>query len=34
LLDERASTAAGFLRRALAFYQSHGITAKRLMTDG
>ena len=31
--DERAATAVGFLRRALAFYEQHGISAKRLMTD-
>ena len=31
--DERAATAVGFLERALAFYEQHGITAKRLMTD-
>jgi transposase InsO family protein len=31
--DERATTAVGFLRRALAFYAAHGITAQRLMTD-
>jgi transposase InsO family protein len=31
--DEKAATVTGFLERALAFYESHGITAKRLMTD-
>jgi len=31
--DERASTAVGFLRRALAFYRARGITVQRLMTD-
>jgi transposase InsO family protein len=31
--DERAATAVGFLRRALAFYERQGITGKRLMTD-
>jgi transposase InsO family protein len=31
--DERAETVTGFLERALAFYASHGIEAKRLMTD-
>jgi len=31
--DERAVTAVGFLERALAFYEQHGITGKRLMTD-
>ncbi len=33
LPDETATTAIGFLRRALAFYRSHGITVERLMTD-
>jgi transposase InsO family protein len=33
LPDERATTAIGFLRRAIAFYRSHGITVERLMTD-
>jgi transposase InsO family protein len=33
LCDEKASTAIGFLRRALAFYQAHGIHVQRLMTD-
>jgi len=31
--DERASTAVGFLERALAFYAQQGITGKRVMTD-
>ena len=31
--DQRAATVVGFLERALAFYASHGITTKRLMTD-
>ena len=31
--DQKATTVVGFLERALAFYTSHGITAKRLMTD-
>jgi len=31
--DQRAATVVGFLERALAFYASHGIVAKRLMTD-
>ena len=31
--DQRAVTVTGFLERALAFYERHGITAKRLMTD-
>ena len=33
LTDERATTAAAFLRRALAFYRRHGITVERVMTD-
>jgi len=33
LPDEKATTAIGFLRRALAFYRSHGITVEGLMTD-
>ena len=31
--DEKATTAIGFLRRAVAFYRSRGITVQRLMTD-
>jgi transposase InsO family protein len=31
--DERAETVTGFVARALAWYQAHGITARRLMTD-
>ena len=31
--DQKAVTVVGFLERALAFYASHGITPKRLMTD-
>jgi transposase len=31
--DEKAKTAIGFLRRALAFYAAHGIEVQRLMTD-
>jgi transposase len=34
LTDETARTAVGFLRRALAFYASYGITVERLITDG
>ena len=34
LPDEKATTAVAFLRRALAFYQRHGISAQRVMTDG
>ena len=33
LADEKASTAAAFLARALAFYARHGITVERVMTD-
>lgn len=33
LPDEKATTAIGFLRRALAFYRSYGITVERVMTD-
>jgi transposase InsO family protein len=33
LADERGETAVGFLRRALSFFASHGITVKRVMTD-
>jgi transposase InsO family protein len=33
LADEKAKTVIGFLRRAVAFYRSHGITVERLMTD-
>jgi transposase InsO family protein len=33
LADEKATTAIGFLRRALAFYRSHGIEVEALMTD-
>jgi len=31
--DEKAETVTGFLERALAYFDQHGITAKRLMTD-
>jgi transposase InsO family protein len=31
--DEKAATVTGFVQRAFAFYDSHGITAKRVMTD-
>jgi transposase InsO family protein len=31
--DQKAVTVAGFLERALAFYASHGIRPRRLMTD-
>jgi transposase InsO family protein len=33
LADERGQTVAGFLRRAVAFYASHGIRIERVMTD-
>jgi transposase InsO family protein len=33
LPDEKATTAIGFLRRALAFYRSHGIDVEGVMTD-
>jgi transposase InsO family protein len=33
LSDETATTAIGFLRRAVAFYRRHGITVERLLTD-
>src|SRR3954468_10787232 len=31
--NEKATTAIGFLRRAVAFYRRHGITTERLITD-
>ena len=33
LPDEKAKTVIGFLRRAVAFYRSHGVAVERLMTD-
>jgi transposase InsO family protein len=33
LADEKATTVAGFLRRAVGFYRSHGIRVERVMTD-
>jgi hypothetical protein len=33
LTDEKATTAVGFLPRAIAFYRSHGVRVERLMTD-
>ena len=33
LEDEKATTAAGFLRRAVAHYRAHGIRVERLITD-
>jgi transposase InsO family protein len=31
--DERATSAVGFLRRALAFYRRHGVSVEAVMTD-
>jgi len=31
--DERASTAAGFLRRAVRFFARHGVEVERVLTD-
>ena len=33
LPDQKGSSAAGFLRRAIAFYARHGIVVERVMTD-
>src|SRR3954449_2712850 len=33
LNDEKAETAIGFLRRAVEFFERHGITVERVMTD-
>jgi transposase InsO family protein/transposase-like protein len=33
LTDEKATTAIGFLRRAIAFYQRHGMQVQELLTD-
>jgi len=33
LADEKAITAVGFLRRAIAFFEQHGIEVERLITD-
>jgi len=33
LTDEKATTAIGFLRRAVAYYQRHGIRVERVLTD-
>jgi transposase InsO family protein len=33
LPDQKAATAIGFLRRALAYYQRHGIRVERILTD-
>ena len=32
--DECATTVTGFVERALRFFEQHGITSRRLMTDG
>jgi transposase InsO family protein len=34
LADERATTTTAFFQRALAWFAGHGITARRVMTDG
>lgn len=34
LPDEKASSAIGFLRRAVGFYSRHGIAVERILTDG
>jgi transposase InsO family protein len=33
LPDEKATTAIGFLRRAIAFFERHGVVVERLLTD-
>ena len=33
LPDERAATAIAFLRRAVAFYERHGVRVERVLTD-
>ena len=33
LADERAETAVGFLQRAVAFFERHGMTVERVITD-
>ena len=33
LPDERATTAVGFLHRAVAFYAAHGVSVERVMSD-
>jgi transposase InsO family protein len=33
LTDEKAATAIGFLRRAIAFFKRHGMTVRELLTD-
>jgi len=34
LSDEKATSAIGFLRRAISFYKRHGMTVERVITDG
>ena len=34
LTDERAATTTAFFQRALAWFDAHGITTRRVMTDG
>jgi hypothetical protein len=34
LKDEKATTAIGFMQRAIAFYDRHGIEVERVLTDG
>jgi hypothetical protein len=34
LSDEKATTAAGFLDRAVAFYRRYGIDVEAVLTDG
>ena len=33
LSDQKGTTAAGLLRRAIAHYQQHGIQVERILTD-
>jgi transposase InsO family protein len=33
LADEKATTASAFLRRAIAYYQRHGVQVERILTD-
>jgi transposase InsO family protein len=33
LPDEKAATVTGFVERALSWFEGHGVSAKRLMTD-
>ena len=33
LADEKATSAIGFLKRALGFYRAHGVSVERVMTD-